>query len=442
MCRVLAPCAISLLVLLASNGCERAKSSNPLSPSIAGPIAGVEIAAPKAMTPQSASQIAVDQQPITLTIENASSNGVRPISYLFEVATDTAFANKVYVQNGVKPGADGKTSLKLPQSLAPERSYYWRVKADDGANASDYSAPVSFTVYTPVLIQAPVLHDPADGATVASRRPTLVVVNALRTGPAGTIQYLFEIATDPGFATKVVSTVVNEGTSQTLYAVAQDLANATRYFWRVKAADPSHESPYSQIRSFLTPAGAVVPQPPAPGPAPGPSPSPGPAAGDAINMAQAIIMNSPFDLGTWPATTSITRVELRPNGVHVEFSKQDGPNRWPDVYPPGWDEPLQYTLGMCLNINGQWYCSAAIQFWYGLDSAGGGPAGFAQNWFYDPSRWGPMSGHQPTVGEIIGFFACAGNCRNNTRGDNSVVKERTNVVLVPMPDNGGGSFSF
>src|SRR5690242_18128355 len=127
MRRVLAPCAISVLVLLVSNGCERAKSSNPLSPSIAGPIAGVEIAAPKAMTPQSASQIAVDQQPITLTIENASSSGVRPLSYLFEVATDAAFANKVYVQNGVKPGADGSTSLKLPQSLAAERSYYWRV---------------------------------------------------------------------------------------------------------------------------------------------------------------------------------------------------------------------------------------------------------------------------------------------------------------------------
>jgi hypothetical protein len=159
-------------------------------------------------------------------------------------------------------------------------------------------------------------------------------------------------------------------------------------------------------------------------------------------MSAATIQNSPAGLGSWPATSAITRLELRPNGVHVEFSRQDGPNRWPDVYPPGWSEPLQYTLGMCLNIGGQWYCSAVVQFWYGLDAAGGGPDGFANNWFYDPRRWGPMSGHQPAVGETIGFFVCAGDCRNNTSGNGSVVKERTNVVLVPMPSGGGATFSF
>jgi hypothetical protein len=53
-----------------------------------------------------------------------------------------------------------------------------------------------------------------------------------------------------------------------------------------------------------------------------------------------------------------------------------------------------------------------------------------------------MANHQPARGEIIGFFGCAGDCRNNTRGDLSPVKERTNVVLVPMPDDGGMSQTF
>ena len=184
----------------------------------------------------------------------------------------------------------------------------------------------------------------------------------------------------------------------------------------------------------------IQPTPP-PSPSPAPAPAPPPASGGDV-LVNATVLNSPFDLGSWPVTTTVTALDLRPTGVHIEFSKRDGPNRWPDVFPPGWDESLQYTLGMCMNISSRWYCSAPIQFWYGLDESGGSPSGYAENWFYDPARWGPMSGHQPAVGETIGFFACAGNCRNNTRGDNSVVKERTNVVLVPMPGPGGASYRF
>jgi hypothetical protein len=161
-----------------------------------------------------------------------------------------------------------------------------------------------------------------------------------------------------------------------------------------------------------------------------------------LDMNQATIMNSPSDLARWAVTTSITRLELRPSGVHVEFSKRDGPGRWPDVFPPGWDEPLQYTLGMCMNISGRWYCSAAIQFWAGLDAAGGGPSGYANTWFYDPIRWGPMAGHQPAVGETVGFFVCEGDCRNNTTGSSSPLRERSNVVLVPMPNGGGATYTF
>ena len=64
------------------------------------------------------------------------------------------------------------------------------------------------------------------------------------------------------------------------------------------------------------------------------------------------------------------------------------------------------------------------------------------NWFYDPIRWAPMTGHQPAVGETIGFFVCAGDCRNNVRGDLSPVKERSNIVLVKMPGPGGAVYRF
>src|SRR5438045_444563 len=102
--------AVGLCALLAfSAGCERAKSANPLSPSIAGPIAGVSIQAPQPMDPVASAQIPVDQQPVTLTVQNATTNGVRPLSYIFEIAADTGFTNKIFTQNGVEAGSNGRT---------------------------------------------------------------------------------------------------------------------------------------------------------------------------------------------------------------------------------------------------------------------------------------------------------------------------------------------
>src|SRR5882757_2213731 len=96
----LGPLFLSLLAAAAAVGCAAEKSSNPLTPTVAGPIPGVDITAPKVLTP-AAQKIPVDQQPVTLLAENASSSGVRPLTYMFEVATDTAFANKVFVREDV-----------------------------------------------------------------------------------------------------------------------------------------------------------------------------------------------------------------------------------------------------------------------------------------------------------------------------------------------------
>jgi hypothetical protein len=53
-----------------------------------------------------------------------------------------------------------------------------------------------------------------------------------------------------------------------------------------------------------------------------------------------------------------------------------------------------------------------------------------------------MTYHQPAVGEMIGFLVCAGDCRNRTDTSGSPVRERSNVVLVPMPNDGGASYAF
>lgn len=165
-----------------------------------------------------------------------------------------------------------------------------------------------------------------------------------------------------------------------------------------------------------------------------------------LDLQLVTLHDNPPNLVNWPVTTTLTRVDFTADGVHVEFDKLDGPERWPDIIPPMWDGPLQYTLGMAECIDGQWHASAAMQYWYGLYAQGGNVAlddQVAINWYYD-ARWGELAGRQPATGETIGIFVVAGNARGVFEDTplQSPVMERSNVVLVPMPDVNGASHSF
>src|SRR5215471_16315379 len=82
---------VTCLPLALAVGCTEAKSSNPLSPSIAGPISGVTISAPKLLSPGTGAQLSFEQQPITLTVGNSTTTGVRPLTYDFQIAADSSF---------------------------------------------------------------------------------------------------------------------------------------------------------------------------------------------------------------------------------------------------------------------------------------------------------------------------------------------------------------
>lgn len=437
--RIRSGCTAAALVAtsFAFTACEIKKSSNPLSPYVAGPIAGVNITAPKLVDPASGTKIAVDQQPVTLTVENATTNGVRPLVYIFEVASDAAFANKVFTSAGVAPGTDGRTRLKLPSALATEKGYYWRARAQDGANTGPFADASSFNVFTPIIIGTPVPTLPAAGSTVTSVRPQFVWNNAPRSGPVGPITYTIEIADAATFLTKMVATIP-EQPNQTQFVAPGDLNYGAVYYWHVRAQDPTTVGPFTIPYSFATPAAPTIPTP-TPTPTPGPAPPGGPAPNDAINLGLATIMNSPSDVASWRASATLQLLDLGQNGVHVDFTKKDGPGRWPDFIPPGWTGPLEYTLWIVLNVNGGWYASGCIEFWNGLDRNGGPPGEYARNWYFDAARWGPMTGHQPAPGEQVGFLVTAGDARNN-RG--TALKERSNVVVIPFPGPAGGVFRF
>ena len=86
-------------------------------------------------------------------IENATSNGVRPVTYMFEVASDPDFNTKVYARSGVPAGDNGRTSVQIDR-LDLGRAYYWRAKADDGANSSQFSSAQFEVLPKPLLNRA------------------------------------------------------------------------------------------------------------------------------------------------------------------------------------------------------------------------------------------------------------------------------------------------
>lgn len=164
---------------------------------------------------------------------------------------------------------------------------------------------------------------------------------------------------------------------------------------------------------------------------------------DMLNIQQAQIVNSP-DVRNWPVTTALTAVSFDGAVTRVDFTKKDGANRWPDVTPPGWSGPLEYTLWLFVNNNGQWVGSGFIQFWNGRDGSGTSadpdvPSIYHAHWYY-AERWAPIFGHGPIkAGEQIGFMVTSGNQRDSVGPDS--VHERSNVVVFAATDNGHYSFA-
>jgi hypothetical protein len=245
--------ALILAAALWAAACESTKSANPLSPTVAGPIPGVNITQPKLLEPGSGWEVNADKQPLTLLIENASSNGVRPLSYLFEVATDPNFRSKVLSKSGVAPGPGGRTSLTLASKLPANKTYYWHARAQDGANTGAFSPTVSFKLMEPVVIERPVPISPVNGDQTDTT-PVLRFRNAERSGPVGSISYRVEVSRNTQFTAIAWNGRTGEHSGSDTTITAAGLAAGTTYFWRARASDSSHNGPWSSTTHFVTAA--------------------------------------------------------------------------------------------------------------------------------------------------------------------------------------------
>lgn len=282
--------ALSAALLLTLAACEVQKSESPLSPSVAGPIAGVEISQPTLLEPGQGFRFKESQQPIRLLIQNATTTGVRPVSYIFEVAIDNEFQTKVFARSGVPPGDDGRTSV-IVDRLEAGRPYYWRARAEDGANTGQF-ATAAFELLPKPRLDAPSPQSPVAGVTVASRTPELRTSNASRNAGVGTPQYEFQVSISQAFTSIAATGRSGEGNGGTTFTVGTELAPATTYYWRVRATDGETTSNWSATEAFRTPAGAAPdPNPPVPAPG-GPCISGSPEAIVACERAKYGFMSS------------------------------------------------------------------------------------------------------------------------------------------------------
>jgi len=265
-----------LVALLAITGCTRAKSANPLSPDVAGPIPGVVISAPATLEPASGAEFIVSSASTTLVLGNATTSGVRELWMQVDVAVDANFQTIVHQADRIALNATGRTSHTIPGTLAAGRTYYWRARALDGANTGPYSGVANFSIVEPAVIETPVPIEPA--GAVATNRPTFRARNGRVSGPTGSVVYRFEVATalDPAAIIAVVSTA--PGSDGTTAMSLGDLPWDKTFYWRVYGTDGQTSSTPSGVMSFRTPP-APAPAPPPPSPTPPPSPAPPPPGG-------------------------------------------------------------------------------------------------------------------------------------------------------------------
>ena len=251
-----------LTATLTGTACNTEKSSNPLSPQIAGPLAGVTITSPTALKPPEGKLIANTEQPLTLIFANAASNSVRPFTYELQISIDREFTQVVLEVTGVEPDDTDQVVLNLPRTLESEQVYYWRVRAVDGANSGIYSGTVSFEIFTPVVVGIPNANSPVNGQTIPTNLPTLVAEHANITGPAEAVTYRFELAADEQFVNPSAVLTVNQanGTSTSVSPAALPYDHV--FYWRVRASAEARNGriigPWSATANFRTPSPPVI----------------------------------------------------------------------------------------------------------------------------------------------------------------------------------------
>jgi hypothetical protein len=185
--------------------------------------------APDALTPMDASVFTAGSLP-TLELRAVVDPDADPVSYIFEIASDDQFAN-IEITSNTRSAPFYTTPEPLPQG-----TYYWRGKATDGTNESDYGSVSSFVIEAAAEVDvntpptAPSIVSP-DGEVIEDTSVTLTI-GAGTDADGDTLQYVFELADNAAFAGAQTS-----GPGPQLTADFSGLSENTTYYWRARSFD-------------------------------------------------------------------------------------------------------------------------------------------------------------------------------------------------------------
>lgn len=163
----------------------------------------------------------------------AWSNVAGATRYEVQVSTSSGF------ESFVKDTLLSATSLSLP-TLNASALYYWRVNAQNGGGSSAYSSVRNFTPATTPA--KPTLNAPANNATGVD-----VFTDLTWFSVTAAATYQVQLSTDSNFVTSFLNDSTISGS--TLARNAGQLANSTRYYWRVGARNPAGFT-WSDKRTF------------------------------------------------------------------------------------------------------------------------------------------------------------------------------------------------
>lgn len=210
------------------------------------------------------------------------------VTYELQVSTGAGFESYVVDATGV---ADTTYALI---DLNEGTTYFWRVRAVNASGSSLPSVTSSFTtiVLTPEVPVAPILSSPANAAIEVS--PSLTLTWEAVTGAA---TYDLQVSTDPEFSTLEVD---ERGLIKTNYAL-DALPLAVIYYWRVRAANGTGQSTYSDAWSFTTGTANSAPE-----------------VTNTIDDQVLVVGNAPFEVDL----TSSPLVFTDPNSDAMSFEAQ------------------------------------------------------------------------------------------------------------------------
>jgi hypothetical protein len=133
-------------------------------------------------------------------------------------------------------------------AVTENQVYYWRAQAFDGALRSEWMAAAAFLVNTANDAPgAPQLLAPAEGSTLETLSPTLVVANAFDPD-SDALSYDFELY--QGGALVAVFNGVAQGDGTTSVTLGTALTDRSLYTWRVRAFDGDSYGPWTAMGSF------------------------------------------------------------------------------------------------------------------------------------------------------------------------------------------------